>query len=237
MIDEITLSEPSSSQKDYRIDVKVRNNWLLKKIEAAGFDSVNQFCKVNKFNASRVGKFANLTLPPINSSGKWDSLVVRMATVLRCMPEDLFPPQHLKTALKKNKASFEAGIEEVAGFLTGSQEDAKPALERVLSDEAIETISESLKLLTPREERVIRLRYGLTPDGEEKTLADVGKLFGVFKERIRQIEAKAFRKMRRRGGNQKRLLEAAAQLGAGPQKHGPAVDRKYVPEWKREEMK
>ena len=241
MIDDIYLENTPTQQKDYRIEVKVRNNWLIKKIEAAGFESVNHFCKINKFNASRVGKFANLKLVPLNSEGKWNSLVLRMATALRCLPEDLFPPQHLKTALKKNKASFEAGVEEVAGFLTGSQEDARPALEHVLSDEAVETIEDCLKKLSSREERVLRLRYGLTPDGEEKTLQEVGDVFDLSREQIRKIEAIAMRKMRlpwERGRipreQQKRLREAASQLGVEPREHGPAVDRRYIPEWKKE---
>ncbi|MBR2397896.1 MAG: RNA polymerase sigma factor RpoD [Clostridia bacterium] len=49
--------------------------------------------------------------------------------------------------------------------------------------------------LTPREEKVIRLRYGLD-DGKPKTLEEVGKEFNVTRERIRQIEAKALRKLR-----------------------------------------
>ncbi|MEG1520225.1 MAG: RNA polymerase sigma factor RpoD [Clostridia bacterium] len=52
-----------------------------------------------------------------------------------------------------------------------------------------------LSSLTPREEKVIRLRYGLD-DGKPKTLEEVGKEFNVTRERIRQIEAKALRKLR-----------------------------------------
>ena len=58
-----------------------------------------------------------------------------------------------------------------------------------------EQLSEVLKTLTPREEKVLSLRFGLE-DGNPKTLEEVGKEFNVTRERIRQIEAKALRKLR-----------------------------------------
>ena len=58
-----------------------------------------------------------------------------------------------------------------------------------------ERINEVLSQLTDREARVIRLRYGLE-DGRNHTLEEVGKEFNVTRERIRQIEAKALKKLR-----------------------------------------
>ena len=52
-----------------------------------------------------------------------------------------------------------------------------------------------LKTLTPREEEVLRMRFGLI-DGKPHTLEEVGKKFDVTRERIRQIESKALRKLR-----------------------------------------
>jgi RNA polymerase primary sigma factor len=65
------------------------------------------------------------------------------------------------------------------------------ATNEMLKDE----ISEVLLTLTEREEKVIRLRFGLE-DGKSRTLEEVGQMFGVTRERIRQIEAKALRKLR-----------------------------------------
>jgi len=58
-----------------------------------------------------------------------------------------------------------------------------------------EQLEDVLGTLTPREERVLRLRFGLD-DGRPRTLEEVGQEFGVTRERIRQIEAKALRKLR-----------------------------------------
>src|SRR5659263_178365 len=58
-----------------------------------------------------------------------------------------------------------------------------------------EQLDEVLKTLTDREQRVLRLRFGLD-DGRARTLEEVGQKFGVTRERIRQIEAKTLRKLR-----------------------------------------
>jgi len=63
-------------------------------------------------------------------------------------------------------------------------------------------IGEVLSTLTPRESRVLQFRFGLE-DGRSRTLEEVGKEFGVTRERIRQIEAKAIRKLRHRSRSQK----------------------------------
>ncbi|HEV7679669.1 MAG TPA: RNA polymerase sigma factor RpoD [Candidatus Dormibacteraeota bacterium] len=67
-------------------------------------------------------------------------------------------------------------------------EAASKAMMRTEVDEVLET-------LTPRERRVLQLRFGLV-DGQQRTLEEVGKRFSVTRERIRQIEARALRKLR-----------------------------------------
>jgi RNA polymerase primary sigma factor len=69
------------------------------------------------------------------------------------------------------------------------------ASEQMINVNLHEQTAEVLKSLSPREEKIIRLRFGME-DGSEHTLEEVGQNFSVTRERIRQIEAKALRKLR-----------------------------------------
>jgi RNA polymerase primary sigma factor len=68
--------------------------------------------------------------------------------------------------------------------------------EAVINTNLREITEEVLKTLTPREEKVIKMRFGLGNNSSEHTLEEVGQHFAVTRERIRQIEAKALRKLR-----------------------------------------
>ena len=76
-----------------------------------------------------------------------------------------------------------------------SDGDALDPLEYTIKSKYKEELDKVLSALNIREEKVIRLRYGLV-DGKQHTLEEVGKVFDVTRERIRQIEAKALRKLR-----------------------------------------
>ena len=83
------------------------------------------------------------------------------------------------------------------------EDENAPAPAEVASNAMMrEQLQEVLHTLTPREEKVIRLRFGLE-DGQAHTLEEVGKEFNVTRERIRQIEAKALRKIRHAGRSKK----------------------------------
>lgn len=75
---------------------------------------------------------------------------------------------------------------------------AKAATYTLLREQLVEVLS----TLTPREQRVLILRFGLE-DGKSRTLEEVGAEFNVTRERIRQIEAKALRKLRHRSRSEK----------------------------------
>ena len=87
----------------------------------------------------------------------------------------------------------EDGDSEISNFI--KDENAVSPDDAVVRKVLREQLMEVLETLTPREQKVIRLRYGLD-DSHPRTLEEVGKEFNVTRERIRQIEAKALRKLK-----------------------------------------
>jgi RNA polymerase primary sigma factor len=109
------------------------------------------------------------------------------------------PEAKVRKALKVMRVpvSLETPIGEDEGFhLTDLIEDSgmSPA-EAVLNVKLKERTAHVLRTLSPREEKILRMRFGIE-DGQEHTLEEVGQSFAVTRERIRQIEAKALRKLR-----------------------------------------
>ena len=124
----------------------------------------------------------------------------REPTIEEISAEMEMPPEKVEEIMKisQEPISLETPIgEEEDSHLGDFIEDRKimspvdTASYELLKDQ----ITEVLDTLTPREQRVLRLRFGLE-DGRARTLEEVGKEFTVTRERIRQIEAKALRKLR-----------------------------------------
>ncbi len=101
--------------------------------------------------------------------------------------------------VSRHPVSLEAPVGQDGDAFLGDfiEDDSMPAPLDLASQQLLKSqISDSLQKLTDRERRIIELRYGLL-DGRYRTLEEVGREFGITRERIRQIEAKALRKLRR----------------------------------------
>lgn len=111
------------------------------------------------------------------------------------------PVSKVRQALKiaQEPISLETPIgddgESSLGSFIEDQSSLNPA-EMVVGKSLREATMEVLNTLTPREAQILKMRFGLDAEGHERTLEEVGKHFSVTRERIRQIEAKALRKLR-----------------------------------------
>ncbi len=102
----------------------------------------------------------------------------------------------MKVAMDPVSLETPIGEEEDSHIGDFIEDDTSPAPSEVAAQALLkEQLDEVLHTLQPREEQVLRLRFGLD-DGKPRTLEEVGKEFSITRERIRQIEAKALRKLR-----------------------------------------
>lgn len=122
-----------------------------------------------------------------------------------CSPDEIakkmgMSPEKVREIIKiaQDPISLETPVGEEEDSHIGDfiEDDTSPAPAEATSYTLLrEQLSEVLHTLTPREESVLRLRFGLE-DGRTRTLEEVGQQFNITRERIRQIEAKALRKLR-----------------------------------------
>lgn len=128
-----------------------------------------------------------LASPPSALDPELDAELQKAAQKVREIIKVSQQPVSLETPIGEEEDSHLGDFIEDAGALAPSE-----AASRQLLKEQVEAV---LASLTPRERRVLQLRFGLE-DGRARTLEEVGREFGVTRERIRQIEAKALRKLR-----------------------------------------
>lgn len=185
---------------DYRVEVKVRNANILRLMEERGIKNVSELCRNAKTCNATFGDIINLKKAPVTRKGDWHPVVLKVCEYLFVMPSDLFSQEQM-TPLKTNKSSVDLGFDDISRMLDDPTQDPSLRLEHQDAADAVSTV---LETLTERDQQVINLRFGL--DGEAHTITEVAAIFKVTPERVRQIEAKALRKLRHPTRSQPLLL-------------------------------
>lgn len=190
--------------KDYEITVKVRNNYLLTAMRRAGYWTAADLSRATGVSQTTIGNYLNLAEPATTRTGRFRQTVETIAEHLRMLPEDLFPPRHIEQALARNRASFEASLDDIP--LLASQMDA-PLLPdgQIEQREMAEAVTDALASLPDRHAQVLRARYGLDGDAP-KTYEAIGKEMDITRERVRQIELRGLRKLGHRSQHRLRAM-------------------------------
>lgn len=194
--------------KDIRLEIKPRNNLVLTKMEEKGIKSVAELCRRAGLEFSvqqAVSKIINLRSSPLKFTStphlmEWKEYVLEVARVLECTPEELFSESIRGVRISREVKVFAevdiSDFQRLGGRNIPRQLVVDTDPEKGLQVKEFEAALEQMfRTLTPREEKVLKYRFGFE-DGTSRTLEEVAVLFAVNKERIRQIEAKAMRKLR-----------------------------------------
>jgi len=197
---------------EYRIKIVVRNNLLLSNIEAHGYTSIPKFARDHGISYVDLNLLISLKRAPIGADGRFSKTAQQLMEVFGAAPLDLWSEEQLTMSLRKNYSEREVGRKEfdaiAAASVTGRIEHPSPE-DALYKTEVSKVISDALNTITPRERKVLTLRYGVSGmGGSNLTLDEIGDCFDVSKERIRQIEVKAFRKIKE--------LQAIADIAEKP---------------------
>ena len=183
--------------KDYRLEIKVRNNAVLSRIEELGYESVPAFCRDKKVPYQVVNHIISFKIPFYTKWGRVSESIVKLADALQVLPDSLYPQERRGKPLERNKYIVQADKADLMQISTSLRNDALPVDDRKMLEDFAPTLHKLMgEVLTPRQKEVLDRRFGLTT-GEEETLEEIGASLNLSRERIRHIEAKAIRALKR----------------------------------------
>lgn len=178
---------------DYRVQIKVRNARLLRAIEKAGHQPGQIFAReVGISYTGHLLPYLNLKRTPFDENGDLRPCAEMLCVFLNRLPDELWSEEQ-RYPLVTNAAEIELSAASVHELLASPSDCADP-LSLLEKKQAAEAVDALLDTLTPREAEVLRLRHGI--DGDAMNLEEMANAMGCSRERIRQIEAKALRKLR-----------------------------------------
>ena len=179
---------------------KIKNGVLYEALQLAGW-SQSTLAQKSGMAPSNIGLYCNLKTVPTSemkariSKAFWEHGVP-------FNPEDAWPEGLMSGAFNGKNVHIKTVEIPDEMILQGYDVEALPAGKDEIGEiaEQVKIVEQSFAGLTPREEKVVRLRFALDKDGRENSYSSIGVMFNVSLERVRQIEEKALRKLRHNFG-------------------------------------
>ena len=166
---------------DFNIQIKVRNGRLLRAIRQK-YGSSAELCRKCGVRPTIVSRYLIMKESPILMNGDWKESAFDVSSALGLEPEEIWPDYMRQIALRKSTVELDASVDQIAELASGEGQLAiKLAAMKIIDTHRI----------MPRYREVIRMRFF-----DDLTLEEAGKVVGVTRERIRQMECKAMRELR-----------------------------------------
>ena len=194
---------------DYELTLKIRNAPLLNMMRSHGYNTAAELHRASGIAQNCIGGFLNLTYTAYVKDGFTPrKTALRLADFFLVSVQELFPKDHLTSPLARNTFSTQVSSYQMTQLTNSSAEDPMKLLE-IFETEGRDSFDDMLKgtTVTDREKSVLTMRLK-----NDLTLEETAQNLKVTRERIRQIEFKALRKLRH-PKNYKKVIEAAGIYG------------------------
>ena len=177
---------------DYRVRISIRNERLLSAIENAGYPSARQCSIANGYPEYLIGNLVNGSIKPLEAkTGKPTKFCKEVLKILGKNIEDCFTPRQLQ-GFTKNSYQVKVDEKELKQLVSYHKNEGDTLLEADLDKKITQVLSIRL---TPREEKIVRLHYGIGSETTPQTYEEISLIFAVSHNRIKQICDKAIRKL------------------------------------------
>jgi len=186
---------------EYLVKVTIRNNLILRQMKRLGIKSQMELARLAGLTPTTVGLLIGMKKRPLHAlTGEWLDSAFALSAALHMEPEELWTEKQRDMALASNSREVSMSEDAVMQLASGDRLEYNVIASKLVAD--------ALKALSPREQDIIQARFF---DGE--TFEEIGDRQGVGKERIRQLEAKALRKLKHpsRSGPLRQLIQGEYQ--------------------------
>ncbi len=198
--------------EEVRVEIRVRNNVLYHAIYD-NYASIAAFSRQCGLHMTYIGDLINLKKSPIGKRGNWLPFCVRLSEILKINIDLLFPLKLYQ--LESPKRAIELSLHELSATdisrLKCLPTVSEPYLE-IVETELLETIEQSIAQFSPKEEEMIRLKFGLNPEHREYSYEEIGRKFDISGGRVNQIIAKLTRRLKGRNINNEKLRQKLKEL-------------------------
>lgn len=174
--------------KDYKVDIKVRNNRIIKAIEESGGQVGQKWCKENEISYASLNSLINLERSPLRKN-KVDltTPAYKLCEVLNKSPNELWSDEQINP-LQTNKVSIELKADQIKQLVNYEETDPTELFALAEMKNKMHTALDSLPKI---ERNVLKMRFF-----DNMTLLEIAEEIDRGPERVRQIEAKALRRLR-----------------------------------------
>ena len=177
---------------DYRVRISIRNERLLSAIEEAGYPSARQCSIANGYKDYVIGNLVSGVIKPLDTkTGKPTKFCKEVLKILGKNIEDCFTPRQLQ-GFKKSSYQIKVDEKELKQLVSYHKNEGDTLLEADLDKKITQVLSIRL---TPREEKIVRLYYGIGSETTPQTYEEISLLYQVTRERVKQICDRAIRKL------------------------------------------